>query len=82
MLKHNKIVLLLSGLGVVGNAYAIDPPQNLTQETSSFYEDDAEFNQTAVGSEEGWGWQLKTSASANIQCDTNTDFPLRVASTI
>ena len=26
MLKHNKIVLLLSGLGVVGNAYAIDPP--------------------------------------------------------
>lgn len=73
MLKHNKIVLLLSGLGLVGNAYAVETPQSQVQETSSFYEDDAEFNQAAVGSEEGWGWQLKTSVSASIQCDTNSD---------
>lgn len=73
MLKHNKIMLLLGGLGLGANALALEVPTDFTQHTPGFYEDDAQFTEAVKGAENGWGWQTESAPALMSMCDTSTD---------
>lgn len=73
MLKHNKIMLLLGGLGLGANALALSVPTDFSQDRTGFYEDDAQFYAAAKGAENGWGWQKESASAQMLVCDTSTD---------
>jgi|TARA_B110000238_G_scaffold26681_1_gene26108 hypothetical protein len=64
-------MLLLGSLGFVANVLATS--ENLTTETSSYYEDNAEFVKPIEGSDNGWGWQNEIKAVTLAFCDSDTD---------